>query len=136
MTAYAASYLATALVLLVLDLSFITFVAMPVYVQGIGHLMASEPYLPAAAVFYGVFTLGLMVFAVLPHRAAASWRKTAVAAALYGFFTYATYDLTNLATLRDWPVRVVLMDLVWGCVVSTAASLAGRAALKRLQHVS
>lgn len=130
MNKYVAGYLATACVLLALDLVFITFIAMPVYQQGIGHLLAEQPGIPAAVLFYAVFTLGLMVFAVVPTRAAA-WRRTLVAAALYGFFTYATYELTNLATLRGWPLHVVLMDLVWGCVVSAAAGSAGRAAMNR-----
>ena len=133
MNKYVAGYVATALVLLALDLFFITIIAMPIYQSGIGHLLAPQPNLPAAALFYVVFTLGLMVFAVVPTRTAA-WGKTAAAAALFGFFTYATYDLTNLATLRDWPVHVVLMDLAWGCVVSAAASLAGRAAMRRFSR--
>lgn len=130
MNKYVAGYLATACVLLALDLVFITFIAMPIYQQGIGHLLATEPGIPAAVLFYAVFTLGLMVFAVVPTQAAA-WRRTLAAAALFGFFTYATYELTNLATLRDWPLHVVLMDLVWGCLVSAAAGSAGRAAMNR-----
>lgn len=130
MTKYIAGYAATALVLLALDLFFIGIIAMPIYQRGIGHLLAAQPSVPASVLFYGVFTLGLMVFAVVPTRTAA-WRKTAVAAALFGFFTYATYELTNLATLRDWPLHIVGMDLVWGCVVSAAAGSAGRAAMRR-----
>lgn len=130
MNKYAAGYLATACVLLPLDLVFISFIAMPIYQQGIGHLLAAQPDVPAAVLFYGVFTLGLMVFAVAPTRMAA-WRRTLAAAALFGFFTYATYELTNLATLRGWPLHVVLMDLVWGCLLSAAAGSAGRAAMNR-----
>lgn len=131
MSKYIAGYAATALVLLALDLFFISVIAMPIYQRGIGHLLAAQPCIPAAVLFYVVFTLGLMVFAVVPTRMA-GWRRTAAAAGLYGFFTYATYELTNLATLRDWPVHIVGMDLVWGCLVSAAAGLAGRAAMRRL----
>lgn len=133
MNKYIAGYAATALVLLALDLFFISIIAMPIYQRGIGHLLAAQPSIPAAVLFYVVFTLGLMVFAVAPTRTAA-WRKTALTAALFGFFTYATYELTNLATLRDWPLHIVAMDLVWGCVVSAAAGTAGRAAMRRLSR--
>ncbi len=131
MNKYIAGYAATALVLLALDLVFIGYIAMPIYQSGIGHLLAAQPSIPAAVAFYIVFTLGLMMFAVVPTRTAPGWSKTATAAALFGFFTYATYDLTNLATLRDWPLHIVGMDLVWGCLVSAAAGSAGRAAMKR-----
>ena len=134
MNKYIAGYAATALVLLMLDLVFIGYIAMPTYQRGIGHLLAAQPSIPAAVLFYVIFTLGLMVFAVAPTWMAPAWSKTAAAAALFGFFTYATYELTNLATLRDWPLHIVLMDLVWGCLVSTAASLAGRAAMRRLSR--
>ena len=82
MNKYIAGYVAAALVLLALDLFFITVIAMPVYQRGIGHLMATQPSLPAAALFYAVFTLGLMVFTVVPTRAAPTWGKTARMAAL------------------------------------------------------
>lgn len=93
--------------------------------------MADQPNIPVAVLFYAVFALGLMFFAVAPHGEGSGWGRTIVAAGLFGFFAYATYDLTNLATLRNWPVGVSLLDMAWGAVVSMVSAAAGKAALDR-----
>ena len=129
MKALFASYACTLVVFVVLDLVWLGIVAKPLYQGGVGHLLAKQPNVPVAVVFYCLYALGLMVFAVAPHGAAATWRGTLVAAALFGFFAYATYDLTNLATLRDWPTGLTLLDMAWGTVLSTLAAAAGKAAL-------
>lgn len=72
----------------------------------------------AAIVFYLIFIVGILIFAVAPALESQSWQKALVLGALFGFFTYATYDLTNLATLREWPLTVTLVDMVWGAVLS------------------
>lgn len=82
-----------------------------------------------AVVFYLLFALGLVIFAVAPHTAPHSWGTTLTLAALFGFFTYATYDLTNWATLKDWPWKLSLVDMAWGTLVSTASAAGGKAAL-------
>ena len=120
------AYAATTLVMVAIDLLWLGVIAKPWYQQGIGHLMASEPKLAAAAVFYLLFPLGLMVFAVIPGLSDAGLGKTALLGALFGFFAYATYDLTNLATLRNWPLGLALMDMAWGTGVSAVAALAGK----------
>ncbi len=129
MTRYIAAYAATLVVMVAIDLLWLGVIAKPLYQKGIGHLMAEQPNLVAAVIFYGLFALGLMVFAIAPQGAARAWRNTAAAAAMFGFFCYATYDLTNLATLRNWPLGMSLLDIAWGSLVSAAAALAGRAAL-------
>lgn len=127
MTRYFAAYAATAVVMIALDLLWLGLIAKPVYQQGIGHLMAERPNLAVAALFYALFALGLIVFAVVPHGADTPWGKTVLAAALFGFFAYATYDLTNLATLKNWPLGVSLLDMAWGTTVSAVSAAAGRA---------
>lgn len=124
-------YAATAAALLVLDALWLGIIAQPLYQQAIGHLMAEQPRWAAACAFYVIYPLGLMRFSVLAHRADRAIGPTLSAAALFGFFAYATYDLSNLATLRDWPVGVSLIDIAWGTVVSTAAATAGKLALDR-----
>ena len=130
MTKYLASYAAALVTLLVIDLLWIGVIARPLYQAGIGHLMAAQPNLAAALVFYLLFPLGLLLFAVLPS-AGAGWGRTLATGALFGFFAYATYDLTNLATLKGWPLGLSLIDMAWGSLVSAAASAAGKAALDR-----
>ena len=128
MTKYLAAYAAAAVVMLAIDMLWLGFIAKPLYEQGIGHLMAAKPRLWAAALFYLLYPVGLVLFAVAPNQGAA-WVPTAMMGAAFGLFAYATYDLTNLATLKDWPLGLSVIDTVWGAAVSAVASVAGRAAL-------
>jgi uncharacterized membrane protein len=129
MTRLPVAYAATLLVILVLDAIWLLGIARPWYRAGIGHLMAAQPNLAAAAAFYLMFAVGVLVFAVLPQQAVPGWRAALWAGALFGLFTYATYDLTNLATLRDWPLGLSLLDIAWGCCVGAASAAAGKLAL-------
>ena len=123
------AFAATATVMVALDLLWLGLIARPLYQQGIGHLMAERPIMPAAALFYAVYTLGLVVFAVAPQTAETRWAVVLGSAALFGFVAYATYDLTNLATLKGWPVALTVIDMAWGTVLSVLSAAAGRAAL-------
>ena len=131
MTKYFAAYAATLLLMLVLDLLWIGVIAKPLYQQGIGHLMAEQPRLPAALAFYLLYPAGLVLFAVTQGGPADGWRTAALYGALFGFFAYATYDLTNLATLRNWPLSLTAIDMAWGTTVSAGCAVAGRLALDR-----
>jgi uncharacterized membrane protein len=79
----------------------------------------------AAVAFYLLFAAGLMAFVVLP-RAPGAWQMAAAWGALFGFMTYMTYDLTNLATLRDWPLALSFIDTAWGCLATGVAATAGK----------
>lgn len=94
--------------------------------------MAEQVNGQAAAAFYRVYGLGLMHFVVRPAGVSTAWRKTLVTGALFGFFAYATYDLTNLATLENWSVAVSLMDMAWGTVASLCAAAGGKWMFDRL----
>ncbi len=89
--------------------------------------MANRPNLPVAVLFYFVYAAGPMVFSLAAQGSTSGWRPTLQAAALFGFFAYATYDLTNLATLKNWPAGLSMIDIAWGVFVSTASAAAGRA---------
>lgn len=122
-----AAYAGTMVVMVGLDLLWLGIIAKPIYLQGIGHLMAEKPNLVAAIAFYLLFGLGIVVFAVLPQGPPPGWGQTIIMAALFGFFAYATYDLTNLATLKQWPIGLSLLDICWGAFVSAAAAIGGKA---------
>jgi uncharacterized membrane protein len=122
-----AAYAGTLTVMVGLDSLWLGVIAKPIYQQGIGHLMADRPNVPVAVLFYALFALGLVVFAVLPAGPAPGWGKTLGMAALFGFLAYATYDLTNLATLQQWPIGLSLIDMAWGTCVSSAAAASGKA---------
>jgi uncharacterized membrane protein len=119
------AYAATLVVFAAVDFVWLGFVAKDLYRDGIGHLMADTPNWTAAVLFYLLFIIGLVYFAVAPALEAGAWQQAALRAAIFGFIAYATYDLTNLATLKGWPVSIAVADLAWGAFVSAVASTAG-----------
>jgi uncharacterized membrane protein len=131
-TRLAAAYAATLAALLALDAVWLGLIAPGWYQQGLGPLLAPQPDLAAAALFYFVYPLGLVIFAVAPQAGTQGLAGAARAGAMFGFFAYATYDLSNLATLRGWPWGLSLLDVAWGSALSAAAASAGKALLDRL----
>ena len=93
--------------------------------------MAPKAKLLAALVFYLLFVVGLQFFVLNPALAAGSWKTALFAGMFFGLVTYATYDLTNLATVRDWPVLITAIDLVWGSFVSGATALLSFLVIRR-----
>jgi uncharacterized membrane protein len=126
------TYLSATVVMVLIDLIWLGVIAKPMYQAGIGHLMAEKPNIAAAISFYALFPVGLMIFAILPEAANAGWQRTALLGALFGFFTYATYDLTNLATLKNYPLQLALVDILWGSLVSAITASAGRWVFDRI----
>jgi len=112
-------YLLTIPVFFAIDLIWLGVVAKNFYQNNLAHLLSPEVNWPAALLFYFMYIAGIILFAVKPGLDAGSLAKAAIWGALFGFFTYATYDLTNLATLRDWPIKVVIVDIAWGTVLCT-----------------
>jgi uncharacterized membrane protein len=114
---------------MVFDLGWLGFVAKGFYQERLGHLLGPIVW-PAAVLFYLVFLAGVMYFATLPAIESGSLLRAVLLGALFGFFTYATYDLTNYATLKGWPLSLTLVDIMWGtalgAVVTTATFLAHR----------
>lgn len=132
MTKHLAVYGAILVALLVIDGLWLGVIAKSWYQQGIGHLMAPSPNLVAAALFYLLYPLGLMLFGVLPHSDD-GLLKVALTGALFGFFAYATYDLSNLATLKDWPPALAVVDIVWGTFLSGVCATAGKLAFNAVR---
>jgi uncharacterized membrane protein len=120
------------LVMLTLDALWLGLLAKPMYQQDLGHLMAEEPRLGVAMLFYAVYAAGITIFAVGPVAATPGWAAALRMGALFGFFCYATYDLTNLATLKGWPLGITLIDLAWGTAISGVSAAAGKWASDRL----
>ena len=106
-------------IFLVIDAIWLGLVAPKFYQNQIGHLMADSPNFVAAGIFYLVFIVGVVYFVIAPAVEAESLSRAIVGGLLFGFVTYATYDLTNLATLKDWPITVTIVDLAWGSFLST-----------------
>lgn len=127
-------YLITLVVFFVIDMIWLGAVAKGFYRRHLGPLMSPKVNWTAAILFYLLFIVGLLVFAVRPALVAAIPLNALFYGALLGLISYATYDLTNLATLKDWPLIVTVIDLIWGTVlggvVSFVSVLLGRALLK------
>lgn len=116
---YLKLYFLTVPVFFAIDLLWLGVVAKTFYRNNLAHLLGPAVNWPAALVFYFMYIAGIILFAVKPGLDAGSPAKAALWGALFGFFTYATYDLTNLATLRDWPIKVVVVDILWGTLLCT-----------------
>lgn len=116
-------YLLTVPVFFAIDMLWLGYASRGFYKDNIGHLMSPTVNWPAAFLFYFVFIAGILVFAVAPALREGSLGKAALYGGLFGFFTYATYDLTNLATLTDWPVKVVVVDISWGVILCSSVAL-------------
>jgi uncharacterized membrane protein len=110
---------------LAVDLLWLGGVARNFYRKHLGRFFRDKINWPAALAFYGIYIAGILIFAVLPAAREGSPVQAGIYGMLYGFFTYATYDLTNLATLRDWPGVIVVVDVLWGTVLCGISALAG-----------
>lgn len=115
-------YLLTVPVFFAVDMVWLGWVAADFYQQQIGHLLAAEVNWAAALAFYLLYILGILIFAVVPGLKRRSLAHTLTMAPAFGFFTYATYELTNMATLPDWPLKLVLVDTLWGVVLCTSVA--------------
>lgn len=118
-------YLAALAAFLVIDLTWLGVVARGYYQNHLGYLLSPNPNWPAAIVFYMLFVAGLVYFAVAPGLRAASLGQALFSGALFGLIAYATYDLTNQATVKDWPWAITVVDMIWGTVLATAVSFVG-----------
>ena len=122
---YLLAYVGTGVIMAVLDAIWLTLMAPRVYQPAIGELLAPRPNMRAAVAFYLIYVFGIVFLAVLPALREGSAVRAATLGAVLGLVAYATYDLTNQATLRVWPLHVTLIDLAWGVFLTTTAALGG-----------
>jgi len=107
---------------MIIDLIWLGLIAKNLYQRQLGHLMADRVNWIAAIIFYLLFIGGLVFFATMPAVHDVSFVKALYLGALFGFMAYATYDLTNLATLKDWPLQITVIDLIWGTFLGASVS--------------
>ncbi len=118
------TYLLTVPVFFAVDMVWLGVVAKNFYAKQMGDLLTKNVNWPAAVIFYLVYIFGIIYFAVLPGARDESLKSVLVHAALFGGIAYATYDLTNLATLKGWPQTLVYVDIAWGIVLSSVVAVA------------
>lgn len=126
-------YLAALVTLAILDALWLGVVSREFYKARLGQLLLDQPLWWAAILFYLIHAAGVAVFAVPPAVAAGTWTAAVLYGALFGFCVYAAYDLTNLATLRGWPMAVSLVDLAWGAAVTAAATFVAFLVVRAVQ---
>jgi uncharacterized membrane protein len=123
--AYSIAYIATGLVFLAVDAVWLTLAPQRLYRPLMGDMLVENFRLVPAVLFYLIYIAGIVVFAISPALATERWTTATGYGALLGFFAYATYDLTNQATLRNWPVPVTIADLCWGTLLTAFAATMG-----------
>lgn len=116
-------YLIALPVFLAIDMVWLTLIAKSFYAKHLGYLMAKNPNLWAALIFYLLFIAGLIFFVITPALDKKIWLQALLSGAFFGLITYATYDLTNLATMEDWPLIITIVDLAWGATLSASVSV-------------
>jgi len=126
------SYLLTFIVFLMIDMLWLGVIAKTIYQKYLGNFLTDNVNWTAAIIFYFIFVAGISIFAIYPAVNKGSVYHALYMGALFGFFTYATYDLTNLATLKGWPLPIVIIDIIWGSVLSAIVSLSGYCIVKWL----
>ena len=124
MLKYLLTYLATGLAFAAMDAVYLTLAGQRVYRPLLDYALADAPKLPAAVAFYLVYIAGILALAILPNRDA-SLGKVALTGAMLGAMAYATYDLTNQATLKVWATRITLIDIAWGTLVTAVGASVG-----------
>lgn len=118
-TTFLSLYAISVPIFFIIDMVWLGFVASNFYRDRIGHLM--EINWTAAVIFYLIFLIGLTYFAIYPALGD-GWQRALFLGAMFGFFTYLTYDMTNLATLKDWPLSLVVVDIIWGTVLGASVA--------------
>jgi uncharacterized membrane protein len=129
---YIKLYFITLIAFLAIDMVWLGLVARTVYQKYLGFLLAPTTNWIAVVLFYLLFILGILVFVVVPGLQANSLKATLLRAVLFGLITYATYDLTNLATVINWPVLITVIDMAWGTGLSVLVSYISFMVGKRL----
>lgn len=112
-------YYFTAFILFfIIDMLWLGVIAKNLYAEQIGFLMTDQIRWGAALLFYALYITGLVVFVILPATKAASWQYAILYGAGFGLICYSCYDLTNLATLKNWPLEITIYDMLWGTFIS------------------
>ena len=123
MAAWMKMYLISTGIFLCIAAIWLGFIARGIYAKYLGYIMAKNIVWWAAGVFYLIFMAGLLFFVIEPSVRTQSIRYALAAGAFFGFVAYATYDLTNLATIEGWPLFVTVIDLIWGAFVASSTSV-------------
>ena len=125
MLKYIAAYIASGVAFAAVDFVWLSTMTNRLYKPVLGPILAPKPDMVAAVLFYVIFIGGIVFFAIAPALKEGAWTRAALNGAVLGFVAYATYDLTNQATLSIWQTKLTVLDLCWGTFLTTVAATAG-----------
>lgn len=125
MIKYIAAYLGTGLTFAAIDAVWLTTMTERLYKPVLAPILAEQPDLKVAVIFYLIYFFGIVFLAIAPALREGAWQRAALNGAVLGFVAYATYDLTNQATLMVWSTKLTLIDLAWGTTLTTASAIGG-----------
>ncbi len=131
MKQFAIAYVASLLTFIVIDAVWLGLVAKQFYASQLGPLMREDILFVPAGVFYLLYSAGIVLLAVRPEQPDLSLLNVAIYGAVVGFIAYGTYDVTNLATIKNWPPLMSVVDLVWGTAISSLVAVAGAVAVRK-----
>jgi len=120
---YLKLYLLTVPVFFIMDIIWLAYLGRGLYKKHLGFILSDTVNWAAAISFYLIYIVGILIFAVAPALQKGSLSRAIIWGGLFGFFTYATYDLTNLATIKDWPLPIVLIDIIWGVFLCSTVGM-------------
>jgi uncharacterized membrane protein len=116
-------YAIATVVFFAIDMLWLGVIAKNIYRQKLGFIISAEVNWVAAFTFYLLYIAGILFFAIMPGLKQGSWQVTLINGAIFGFMCYATYDLTNMATIKNWPLSIVVIDIIWGTVLTASVSV-------------
>lgn len=131
---YIALFLTSIVIFFAIDMLWLGFVAKNFYREKLSFIFTGEVNWPAALTFYLIYIIGILYFAILPALNTGNWNLALLNGALLGFLCYATYDLTNMATIKQWPLIVVVVDIIWGTVLTGSVAVLSYFAASRFLH--
>lgn len=125
------AYLGTAIAFFGLDFIWLRFIAKDFYFSQLGSLLKESPQLGYAGAFYIFYVAGIVYLAIMPQLSGGTWKTAALAGLVLGLTAYGTYDMTNMSTLKNWPLKMSLVDLAWGGFVTSVAATVGFITVKQ-----
>lgn len=131
---YISLFLITTLVFFAIDMIWLGIIAKNFYREKLGFIFTGEVNWWAAVIFYLIYIAGILYFSIIPGLDAGNWKMVLLNGAILGFLCYATYDLTNMATIKQWPLIVVVVDIIWGTVLTGSVAILSYFAASRLLH--
>lgn len=130
---YIKLYLLTIPIFFAIDIIWLGYVAKGFYRRHLDFILSPDVHWPAAITFYLIYIAGILFFAVVPAVERDSLARALIWGGLFGFFTYATYDLTNMALIKGWPLKIVVVDILWGVCLCSLVSVLSFLAARWLQ---